>query len=82
MERNFKHAGFWGADKEIHLIEKNGEIFALNEKGWNGEKFYNCWKCTGKYNMTASDEEYIIKPIYEEVKEDEFEVIDYEIERD
>ena len=73
---NFKEAGTWWNDSSIHLIEKEGNIYALS--GWNGESYYNSWKVT-EDGLTASEEEYIITPIYKQLSEDDFEVIDYEI---
>lgn len=73
----FKTVGRWWNDKSIELVEIDGEVYALY--GWNGEEFTKSWKCTGDYYMDASKEEYTVKPIYEEVDEDEFEIIDYEV---
>ena len=74
---NFKTVGAWWNDKSIELVEIDGEVYALN--GWNGEQFNNCWKCTGEHYMDASEEEYVIIPDYEEVSEDEFEIVGYEV---
>lgn len=77
MSKNFKEVGRWWNDSSIELIEKDGAIYAL--AGWNGEKYYNCWKCTGEFNMDTSEEEYIITPVYNQVNDNEFEIVDYEI---
>ena len=71
----FKIVGEWWNDKNIELVNIDGVVYALNN--WNGETYNNCWICTGDNLMDASDDEYIIKPIYKEVDEDEFEIIDY-----
>ena len=71
----FKIVGKWWNDKNIELVDIDGVVYALNN--WNGETYNNCWICTGANLMDASDDEYIIKPIYKEVDEDEFEIIDY-----
>jgi len=77
MSKNYKSVGRWWNDSSIELVEIDGEVYALG--GWNGERYGNCWKCTGKYNMEASEEEYEIMPIYEKIDEDEYEIIGYEV---
>ena len=79
MEKNFKTVGTWWNDSSIELVEIDGSVFALG--GWNGESYNNCWKCTGDYNMDASEETYTITPTYEEVSEDEFEIIAFKVEQ-
>ncbi|ALA47993.1 hypothetical protein ABE137_12475 [Brevibacillus laterosporus] len=76
---NFKFKGTWWNDNNIELVEIDGEVFALN--GWDGEAFTKSWKCTGEFHMEASEELYIITPIYDEVDEDEFNVVGYEVRR-
>lgn len=76
MSKNFKEVGRWWNDSSIELIEKDGNVYAL--AGWNGEKYYNCWKVI-EDGLTASEEEYIITPIYNQIDDDEFEVVNYEI---
>jgi hypothetical protein len=78
MKKNFNNVVNWWNDKKIKLVNINGAVYALN--GWNGERYYNCWKCTGEFLMDASKEKYVITPIYEEQTEDVFELIGYEIE--
>lgn len=64
---------WWNGDQE--LIEKNGEVYALN--GWNGESYTDSWKCVGEHHMEASQESYTITPIYDEIGD----AVDYEISR-
>lgn len=73
---NFNEVGTWWNDSSIHLIEKDGNIYAL--AGWNGESYCNSWKVI-EDGLTASEEDYIITPIYKQLGEDDFEVIDYMI---
>lgn len=61
--KNFKNVGHWWADKSIGLIEINGKVYALS--GWNGEKYLECWECTGEDLMDAGEEEYILVPNYD-----------------
>lgn len=78
--KNFKTVGTWWNDKSIELVDIEGDVYALN--GWNGEKYMNAWKCTGEDYMDASEEEYVITPVYND-KEDEFgvyEIVGYEVE--
>lgn len=74
-----KEAGYWWNDKSIELVEIDREVYALN--GWNGEEYGNCWKCTGEFLTEASKEEYTLKPVYKEVDEDEWEIVNYEVTR-
>ena len=74
---NFKNVGNWWNDRGIELVEIDGTVYALN--GWNGEKYLECWKCTGEFNNEASEEKYHITPISEEIAEDEFEIVGYEV---
>lgn len=57
----------------------DGEVYALY--GWNGEEYGSCWKCTGEFLTEASREEYTLKPVYKEVAEDEWEIVNYEVTR-
>ncbi|MBP1971563.1 hypothetical protein J2Z83_003714 [Virgibacillus natechei] len=72
---NFKNVGTWWNDKDIDLVEIDGTVYALH--GWNGEKFNNCWICTGEYNMVASEEEFEIEPIYSD--DEDMDIIGYEV---
>jgi hypothetical protein len=74
-----KIIGNWWNDKNIQLAEVNGAVYALN--GWNGEKYTDCWKCSGEFNMTASKESYELTPIYSEEDNENggFDVVDYEV---
>lgn len=58
----FKHIGYWWNDRNIEVMEIDDTAYALN--GWNGESYLNCWICSGEQYMDASEEEYRIKPIY------------------
>ena len=68
MEKNFMCVGMWWNSNDIKMYRIGTEVFALN--GWNGEKYTECWKCTGENNMDASKEVYEITPTYEEYDED------------
>lgn len=93
-EPSIEPIGVWHSDRNIDLIELNGAVFALY--GWNGEKYTDCWKCSGEYNMTASKESYTLTPVYRyqaaqvdislidedsDTWEKAVEVVDYEISR-
>lgn len=72
----FKNAGTWWHDRDIDLVDIEGTVYALN--GWNGEKYLNCWVCTGEDLMDANEKEYGITPIYNNNEEDP-ETIGYEV---
>ena len=73
----FKEIGHWLWWPDIPTVEIDGDIYALS--GWNGEKYLDCWQCVGEFNLDASDERYIITPVWEEISEDEWEIIDYDV---
>lgn len=68
-----RYVGTWWNDHEIPLWRIEGEVYALY--GWNGEEYRHCWKVSGESLTEASEEEYIIRPLYN--KDDE--IIDYTI---
>ena len=72
----FKTVGRWWANKEIELVEIDGEVYALN--GWNGDAFIDCWKCT-EGCMGASNERYTLRPVYMETGEGEYDIIEYRL---
>ena len=76
---SYKHIGYWWNNKDIELIEIDDKVYALN--GWNGESFLDSWKCTGDYDMDASDERYVIKPISKENEHGEFYTEGYDVSR-
>ena len=58
-----KNIGNWWNDRSIAMIELNdGNVYALN--GWNGEEYEECWMCSGEHYMDASEESYILRPVY------------------
>lgn len=57
------------------MISKDGEVYALD--GWDGEAYTSSWKCLGEDCMEASEENYTITPIYDEIGD----AVDYEISR-
>jgi hypothetical protein len=66
---------FWN-DKNIEIYEIEGRKIAL--AGWNGETYEDCFEV--KENMIDTVRGIIrVKPIYKEIAEDEFEIVDYEI---
>ena len=74
--KNFENIGQWWSNSSIDLVSIEGDVYALG--GWNGEKYNNCWVCTGEFNMDASEEEYHVTPIYND-NEDDPEVIRYKV---
>lgn len=77
--QNFKYAGRWWQNPNIDMVEIDGAVYALN--GWNGEQYTDCWKCSGAGNREASDERYIITPIYEEIDKNDIKIVGYEIQK-
>ena len=75
---NFEYVGTWWTNKDIQLVKIDNKVYALD--GWNGEVYLNCWECTGESYKDAGKEIYKITPIMEEIEEDEWEIVGYEIE--
>lgn len=78
MERNFEYMGMWWNSRDIEMYRIGKKVFALH--GWNGEKYTECWECSGIGNTDASKEVYEITPIYEEVEEDNYDLIGFEVQ--
>lgn len=74
---NFAIIGRWWENRDIELLDYNGEIFALYN--WNGDSYLDCWKVEDNLFDVVNSGEYIITPIYKEVGEDEWVIVDYEI---
>lgn len=72
-----KKLGTWWNDHNIEIYEIEGKRLALY--GWNGEEYTECWEVSEDLMDVISKEDIRVKPIYKEVAEDEFEIIDYEI---
>lgn len=81
-----KFVGYLWNDKNIEIVEVDGEMFALY--GWNGEAYCDCWKVLDAQGLdrVEEDTEYILTPIYkgigipdEEGCYENYEVVDYSI---
>ena len=77
VEKNFEYVGIWWNSNDIEMYRIGTEVFALN--GWNGDKYTECWKCSGIGNMDASVQRYEITPVYEEIEEDDYKLIGFEV---
>ncbi len=80
-----KVGNLWN-DREIEIVEVDGEMYALY--GWNGEAYYHCWKVLDEEGINRADDdtEYILRPISKGIGEpdedgnyDEYEYVDYEV---
>ncbi|MEG1520424.1 MAG: hypothetical protein RR458_05495 [Clostridia bacterium] len=80
--KQIERIGYWWNDKNIELVKvADGRVFALC--GWNGEQFNKCWECLGENYKDASEESYILKPVYRyELKENASVDLDYLEEHD
>ena len=59
------------------IISNGEEFYVLNKKEWNGEYYSNCWKTDNKKGIRNLENEKNFEPIYQERKEDIFELIGY-----
>ena len=73
-----KFLGKWWNASDIDIYEIEGKRLALY--GWNGEKYEECFEVTEDLlNIIDENKKYEVKPIYQEIGTDDFEIIDYEI---
>ena len=70
-----KNLGNWWNDKNIEIYEIEGRKIALN--GWNSEVYNECFEVSEDLHEIL-EKNLKVKPIYEQVDEDDFKVIDYE----
>lgn len=68
-----RYVGTWWNDSSVGLWRIEGEIYALD--GWNGEEYTHCWKVSGDSLTEASEEEYTVRPVYN----DDDKIVDYEV---
>lgn len=64
---------------DIEVVEIEGRFIALD--GWNGEKYLDCWEVEEIVRDTAYGvkvDGLKVKPIYEEIEQDNFELTGYE----
>lgn len=69
----------WWNDSSIEIVEIDGELYALY--GWNSEKWTRCWKCIDRFTADPDNKEYEVRPIFEQVGEDEddIDIVGYEV---
>lgn len=79
MER-FKEVGNLWNNKNFTIISNGIKFYVLNENYWNGESYSDCWEVADNKGLEKIGETtYTITPVYKEINEDEFEIVDYTI---
>lgn len=70
-----KWVGTLWNNSDIEIWEIDGRMFALY--GWNGEDYCDSWEVSDKDGFDAIDPDttYRIRPITEEIDEDEWEIV-------
>ena len=74
---NMSNLKWWTGD--IEVVEIEGRFIALD--GWNGEEYTDCWEVEEIIKDTAYGvkvDGLKVKPIYEEIEQDNFELTGYE----
>lgn len=74
-----KVIGKWWNSTSIDMVEVDGTVYALD--GWNGEEYCNCWICSGEHFMDASKESYTLRPVWAKINEDDFDVVDFDVNK-
>lgn len=78
---NFKEVGNLWNNKNFTIISNGVKFYVLNENCWNGESYSDCWEVAdGKGLTKVGETTYTITPVYKEINEDEFEIVDYKID--
>ena len=69
--------------KEFEIVKIDEKLYVLNLDKWNGITYSKCWEVADKYGFDqVGKETYVITPIYNQINEDDFELVDYEIEKE
>lgn len=74
---------FWN-EKSYKIISDGKDFYVLNENEWNGEKWYKCWRVLdlNGYEEAQDKATYTIEPVYKQNDEDDFDIVDYKVEKD
>ncbi len=79
--RVFEGVGCLWNNYNYEVISDGSEFYVLY--GWNGEKYYKCWKVLDNMGIEKSNDtrNFVITPIQKEVDkdEDEYEIVNYDI---
>lgn len=79
MKRFIEVGNLWN-NKNFIIISNSVKFYVLNANCWNGESYSDCWEVADNKGLERVGETtYIITPVYQELNEDEFEVVDYKI---
>ena len=70
-----KKLGNWWNDKSLEIYEIDGRKIVLNK--WNGEMYWDCFEVSENLLEIISEERFEVKPVYKQISDDEFEIIDY-----
>ena len=73
-----KSLGRFMKDINTEIIEIDGRYIVIDFRKYDGDKYFDCYKLADNL-IDIIDKGIEMKPIYKEVAEDEFEIIDYEI---
>ena len=79
MITDFESVGKWRKDETVELFKIGDDVFALD--GWNGVKFSDSLKCTGKFYMDVSEESYSVIPIHHEINEEDSVLVAFEVHK-
>lgn len=79
MEKFIEVGRLWN-DNNFIIISNSKKFYVLNANCWNGESYSNCWEVADSKGLEKVGETiYTITPVYKEINEDEFEIVDYKI---
>ena len=73
-----KSLGRFMKDINTEIIEIDGKYIVIDFRKYDGDKYFDCFELANNL-IDIINREIEMKPIYKEVAEDEFEIIDYEI---
>lgn len=73
-----KNLGRFMQDINTEIIEIDGRYIVIDFRKYDGDKYLDCYELADNL-IDIIDKGIEMKPVYKEVAEDEFEIIDYEI---
>lgn len=73
-----KLLGKWWSDRDCDIYEIEGRRIVLNARRWTGEEWHDCWE-TDEKMLNVIEDGITVKPIYEEISEEQYEIVRYEI---
>lgn len=76
LNKNFMY------DINTDIITDGERYFVISENKWNGQNYYDCFEILEDFSKIKTNKRYIVTPVYEQIDEDNFNIIDYKVEEE